>query len=127
MSCRPASSGWEERKAHIVTRDPAASGCQCVDRDSLSFNLASQLVGLFSRGIKDIFDKGAAKGGTAGGHGNCFDNDDFADQRSCCGVVVQGKMVDLVSEVPGLLPHAKTEILLRRRTRAGIQNFGLIA
>ena len=36
-------------------------------------------------------------------------------------------MVDLVSGVPGFLPNAEAEILLRRHTRAGIQNFGLIA
>jgi hypothetical protein len=36
-------------------------------------------------------------------------------------------MVNLVSEVPGLLPYAQAKILLRRRTRAGIQKIGLIA
>src|SRR5208282_2355069 len=46
--------------------------------------------------------------------------------NSRCGVVIQGKMVDLVSEVSGFLAYAQTEIPLRRRTRAGIQNFGLI-
>jgi hypothetical protein len=36
----------------IVTRDPPASGCRRVDRDSLSLNLASQVVCLVSHSIK---------------------------------------------------------------------------
>src|ERR1700729_949933 len=107
--------------------DSPASGNRRVDRNSLSRNLASQVVCLVSFGIEDSFDKRAAKGCAARRHGNHFDDDNPAEQSSCCGVVIQSKMVDLVSEVSGLLPYAQAEIFLRRRTRAGIQNFGLIA
>src|SRR5580700_3853855 len=107
--------------------DPPASGSRRVDGNSLSRNLASQMVCLVSFGIEDGFGKRAAKGCAAGRHGNHFNDDNPAEQGSCRGVVIQGEMVNLVSEVSGLLPYAQAEILLRRRTRAGIQNFCLIA
>jgi hypothetical protein len=118
---------WPRALGPHLPPDPPALGSRRVDGDSLSCNLASQVVGLVPHGIEDSFGKRATIGCAARRQGKRFDEEDSADQRSCCGVVIQGKMVDLVSGAPGFLPYAQAEILLRRRTCAGIQNFGLIA
>ena len=106
---------------------PRRSRSRRVDGNSLSRNLASQVVRLVSFGIEDSFDKRAAKGRAARRYANRFDDDNPAEQSSSCRIVIQGDMVHLVSVVSGFLPYAQAEILLRWRTRAGVQNFGPIA
>ena len=111
--------------AHHVWSVPL--GSRRVDGHSYSRNLASYVVCLVARRIVNRFGKRTAERGTARGQSKCFDENNSAEQHSCRGVVVQSIMIDLVSGAAGFLPNSEAEILLSRRTRPGILNFGLIA
>jgi hypothetical protein len=87
--------------------DPQGSGSYRVHGNSLGSNLASQVVGLVTLRIEYCIYKRAAVGCAAWRQGYRFNDANFAEQRSCCGVVIQGKVVELVCEGPGFLPHAR--------------------
>jgi hypothetical protein len=101
-------------------------GSYGIDGHSLRRHLTNDVIRLISRGIENRLIKRTADCRAPRRNRNQFDDDNSAEQRPCRGIVVEGKMIDLIGRVSGFLPYAQTEILLRRRARARVQNFGLI-